>query len=158
MIEQLERQAGLLRRSAATLLALGRELTRSLERYESRRRVLEERRTAAAGDPMASRVLDSDLLEVSRLETVTREALVRAEQDGQVLLESVQQLSHQIAELRLERTSASVRLKVGSVLSGALQAQVARVEQVLAVDAARDEIERAHQLAEIYREERLGQR
>ena len=37
-----------------------------------------------------------------------------------------------------------------------LREQVERFEKVLAVDAARDEIERAHALADIYREERDG--
>jgi hypothetical protein len=35
-----------------------------------------------------------------------------------------------------------------------MRERVDRIEKVLALDAARDEIERAHALADIYREER----
>jgi hypothetical protein len=45
-------------------------------------------------------------------------------------------------------------LAVGGAISTALREQVERFDKLLAVDAARDEIERAHALADIYREER----
>ncbi|MGZ3461402.1 MAG: hypothetical protein ACXU86_23165, partial [Archangium sp.] len=82
--------------------------------------------------------------------------LHRAEQDGKLLQEAAADLGNRLAELRTERESASARLAVGGLVTGALREQVERFEKVLAVDAARDEVERAHALAEIYREERGG--
>jgi phage shock protein A len=156
LIEDLERQGAEVRKSAATLLALKGELSRTQERYARR---LEEfaRRKALAdtqGDTKISQTLERDRLEAVALLNTTRESLQRAEQDGRLLLEAGADLGRRAAELRAERESASARLAVGGLVSTALREQVERFEKVLAVDAARDEIERAHALADIYREER----
>jgi phage shock protein A len=156
IIEDLERQASEVRKSAATLLALKGELTRSVERYTRRLADLAERLEVASsrGDVKAMQVFHKDQKETEILLKSTREALERAEKDSQLLLEAAQDVASRVTELRTERQSASARFVAGTLVSGALQEQVEKVERVLAVDAARDEIERAHQLAEIYREER----
>jgi phage shock protein A len=156
LIEDLERQGAEIRKSAATLLALRGDLARSEERYVKRLEELTKRRAQAdeQGEGKISATLERDRLQAESLLSTTRESLNRAEQDGKLLLEAAADLGNRVAELRIERESASARLAVGGLVSTALQEQVERFEKVLAVDAARDEVERAHALADIYREER----
>lgn len=156
LIEDLERQGAEIRKSAATLLALKGDLARSEERYARRLEDFAKRRAQAEaqGDSKIAATLDRDRVQTESLLSTTRESLNRAEQDAKLLLEAAADLGNRVAELRTERESASARLAVGGLVSGALREQVERFEKVLAVDAARDEIERAHALADIYREER----
>ena len=158
LIEDLERQAAEVRKSAATLLAMRSDLSRSQTRYTSRLEELARRRAIAdaQGDLKIAHALERDRVQAETLLKTTQESLLRAEQDGQLLLEAAGDLGDRVAELRTERESASARLAVGGLVSTALREQVERFEKVLAVDAARDEIERAHALADIYREERDG--
>ncbi len=155
LIEDLERQGAEVRKSAATLLALKGDLTRSEERYVQRLAELDRRRTQAEsqGEAKIAGVLERDRLQAEQLLASTRESLAKAESDSQLLLEAAADIGGQVAELRTERESASARLAVGSLVSEALRERVERFEKVLAVDAARDAVERAHALADIYREE-----
>ncbi len=156
LIEDLERQAAEARKSAATLLALKGELTRSVERYARRLADIAERSKVAEsrGDTKAMQVLQRDREQTEALLKSTKDSLDRVEPDSRLLLEAANDVGTRVQELRTERQSASARLVAGTLVSGAMREQVERIEKVLAVDAARDEIERAHQLAEIYREER----
>jgi phage shock protein A len=156
LIEDLERQGAEVRKSAATLLALKGDLARSEERYVKRLEELARRRAVAdeQGEAKISATLERDHSQTESLLSTTRESLNRAEQDGKLLLEVAAELGNRVAELRTERESASARLAVGGLVSAALREQVERFEKVLAVEAARDEIERAHALADIYREDR----
>ncbi|WP_037583239.1 PspA/IM30 family protein [Stigmatella aurantiaca] len=156
LIEDLERQGAEVRKSAATLLALKGELSRSLERYTRQREDIVQRCVVAdaRGDVKGAQVLRRDQEQAQALIRSTRESLDRAEVDARLLLEAASEVGARAAELRIERHSASARLTAGSLVTGAMREQVERIEKVLAVDAARDEVERAHALAEIYREER----
>ncbi|HEX8435310.1 hypothetical protein [Archangium sp.] len=156
LIEDLERQGAEVRKSAATLLALKGDLTRSEERYVKRLEDLAKRRAIAdeQGEAKIATTLERDRAQTESLLRTTRESLNRAEQDSKLLLEAAADVGNRVAELRAERESASARLAVEGLVTTALREQVERFEKVLAVDAARDEIERAHALAEIYREER----
>jgi phage shock protein A len=156
LIEDLERQAAEVRKSAATLLALKGELTRSVERYSRRLLEIDERRAVAdsRGDAKSSSVLMRDREQTETLLKSTREALERAETDSRLLLEAANEIGARVIELRTERQSASARLVAGGLVTGVMRERADRIEKVLALDAARDEIERAHALADIYREER----
>ncbi|PTL75882.1 PspA/IM30 family protein [Vitiosangium sp. GDMCC 1.1324] len=156
LIEDLERQAAEIRKSAATLLAVRGDLGRHEGRYLKRLEDIAKRRAAAdeQGDSKIALALERDRVQTESFLSTTREALNRAEQDGKLLLEAAADIGNRVVELRTERESASARLAVGGLVSAALREQVERFEKVLAVDAARDEIERAHALADIYREER----
>ncbi|XXF75285.1 hypothetical protein P2318_19660 [Myxococcaceae bacterium GXIMD 01537] len=158
LIEDLERQGAEIRKSAATLLALKGDLGRAVERYSRRLEELASRAAVAQerGDAKSATVLSRDRAQAEALLESSRESLARAEQDSQLLLEAASELSTRVVELRMERDSASARLRVGGLVSDALRERVERFEKVLAVDAARDEVERAHALADIYREERGG--
>jgi phage shock protein A len=155
LIESLDRQAAQVRRSAATLLALKGELQRDHERYAKRCAEIEQRITTAAAknDARAERALRRDLDEAKDLCEQTDKALQSANDDARVLLASAEDLGRRARELKSERLSAQARLKSGQVVSGALKQQAEEFNRVMAIDAARDEVERARALADIYREE-----
>jgi hypothetical protein len=155
MIESLERQAAQVRRSAATLLALKGELTRDHERYGKRVEEAERRISSAehSADASAERALRRDLKEVKELFEQTLKALESANDDTKVLLETAEGLARRAHELKAERMSAQARFATGQVVSTALKQQAEEFDRVMAIDAARDEIERARALADIYREE-----
>ncbi|MBU8900936.1 hypothetical protein DRW03_30670 [Corallococcus sp. H22C18031201] len=155
LIEGLERQGAEVRKSAATLLALKGDLGRSVERYTRRLEDIASRRLTAEtrGDARAVDVLERDRAQAEQLRAAARASLERVEQDSRLLLEAAAELGARVVELRSERESASARIAAGGVVTEALRARVQRFEQVLALEAARDEVEKAHALAEIYREE-----
>lgn len=155
-IEELERQGIQVRRSAATLLALRSDLGRALQRHEQRLSDIEARRKVAGerGDAKAEATLARDAAQAEKLIASTRESLARAEADSELLLEGAQELSNQVTELKAERTQAQARLAAGLLVTDTLKTRTEKIEKVLALDAARDEVERAHALADIYREGR----
>ncbi|AKF81519.1 hypothetical protein MFUL124B02_21015 [Myxococcus fulvus 124B02] len=116
LLENLERQASELRKSAATLLALKGELTRAVERYTRRLAELDARRATAESrsDAKAVVVLKKDRVQAEALLASTRESLERAESDGALLLEAAAELGERVEELRRERESASARLVMGA--------------------------------------------
>jgi hypothetical protein len=157
LLEQLDRQGSEVRKSAAALLASRGELQRSQERYARQQEEIHQRiRTAVErGDPGAQKVLRKDLGLVEAKAQQTDEALAKVAEDAELVLELARSLGEQSASLREERNSARARMDAETLLTGALTERAARIEQVLAVDAARDELERAHALAEIVREDAL---
>lgn len=155
-IESLARQGHEVRRSAATLLTLRKELERDLARAQARHAELTERLAQAEGDAPAQRTLQRDLFDAEKQADELRAAAARAEADGGLLVEAAEELRRRHAELTSERQSARVRLGAGLAVSDALKSRAEQFERVLSLDAARDEVERAHALAEIYREEEKG--
>ena len=79
--------------------------------------------------------------------------VAQAETNAKILMEAAEDLSKQLAELQEERQSARARLSAGVMVSDALKAQVANFDRVMKLDRARDEVEKAHALAEVYRED-----
>lgn len=159
-IEAVERQASEVRRSAATLLALRGELTRDREKYS--RRVSElgtrTREAVAKGDARAEKTLARDAVEAQAMLEASERALVLATDDAKLLLTAAEGLNAKVRELKSERQSARARLSAGQVVSAALQQQVEEFERVIALDAARDEVEKAHALADIYRDDQSKKR
>ncbi|HVE86994.1 MAG TPA: hypothetical protein VND93_29260 [Myxococcales bacterium] len=155
LLDQLDRQGAEVRRSAAALLASRGELQRHQAKSERQRQEINERIQTAAGrgDARAEQVLRRDLDLMERGARATEASLVKVEADAQVLLELARDLQEQTDTLREERNSARVRRDAEQLVTGAIQERSARIQQALAVDAARDELERAHALAEIVRED-----
>ena len=153
MITALERQGVEVRKSAATLLALKGELARDREKFQKRLASIDERRVKAANEPRVLRTLEGDHGETQRMLARTDEALAQAESDAKLLLETAERLKSELLELREERQSAKARLSAGVMVSEALKARVASFDKVMKLDAARDEVERAHALADLYRDE-----
>jgi transposase-like protein len=104
----------------------------------------------------AEKTLRRDLLEAKRLLERTNEAHAQAETDARLLMETAESLGRQLAELQEERQSARARLSAGLMVSDALKQQVAGFDRLMKLDAARDEVEKAHALAELYREDAGG--
>lgn len=155
MVESMERQGAELRKSAATLLTLKARFARDEERYRAQRLELSRRIDEAGelGEAKAEETLRRDLVATElRLEETLR-ARAQAEEDAGLLADAARRHVERLEALKQERVSAQARLSAGLVVSDALKAQVAEVDRVLALDAARDEVERAHALADIYRED-----
>ena len=155
-IEDLDRQGAEIRRSAAALLTVRGGVNRSLARYEKRLVEVDARQGTAQqrGDAKADALLGRDRSDTVKLLESTRESLAKVEADAQLLMEATRELTDRAAELRTERASAHARLSAGLVVTQALRDRSEKISRALALDAARDEIERAHALADIYREER----
>jgi hypothetical protein len=155
LLEQLDRQGSEVRKSAAALLASRGELQRSQERYARQQEEIHQRIRQAVerGDGGAEKVLRRDLDQVQARARQTDEALAKVATDAELVLELARSLGEQSTTLREERNSARARLDAETILTGALTERAARIEQVLALDAARDDLERAHALAEIARED-----
>jgi phage shock protein A len=154
-IESLERQAAEVRKSAATLLALRGELARDGERYQRRIKDLEQRMGVAQskGDSRAERTLRQDREEAEELFEQSEKALASANEDAGLLMEAAEDLAKRSRELKAERQSALARFRVGAAVTFALARRVEEFDKLMALDAARDEVEKAHALANIYREE-----
>ena len=154
-IESLERQGAEVRKSAATLLALKGELTRDLEKYGNRADELERRvfSADAGGDARAARTLRRDLEEAKEMKEQSQKALDSANEDARLLIDAAEDIGKRVAELKSELQSARARLATGKEVSSALKQQVEEFDRVLQLDAARDEIEKARALADIYRED-----
>ena len=159
-IQSIERQGAEVRKSAATLLALRAELLRDEKKYAARLAELDERRVVAARevDGPAGEAFDRDRGDARQMLEKTGEALASAEVNAKLLLEAAEALGRQAAELRAERQSARARLSAGVVVSEALQNRAAEFDRLMKLDAARDEIERAQALADLYREDAAKKR
>ncbi len=155
VLESVERQGHEVRKSAATLLAVLSQLKGDEQRYQAQLKALESRvaEAAEAGEAQVETVLRNDVLDVTTRLEATRKAMAAAEQDAALLRQAAEEQGRRLAELKVERVSAQARLSAGLVISEALQQQVEQIDRVLKLDRARDEIEKAHALADIYREE-----
>lgn len=158
VIAALERQAGEVRRSAATLLAFRAELEREVAKQRDRLRAFEARLAEAErlGDDTAMATLGGDRDEARRRITEGEASLEGVASDARLLKETATSLARQVESLREERLGAQARMATGALVTEAMKAQAAQVERLLKLDAARDEIERAHALADIYREDAAG--
>ncbi|HYX89934.1 MAG TPA: hypothetical protein VE782_00110 [Myxococcaceae bacterium] len=155
LLEDLQRQSAAIREAAATLLAARAHLEREIERRHASAREMSSRAgsAASAGDRTSERVLRRDA-EIAQDEVKSlEESLARTTIDAEELMGQAAELADRIRELRRERQLAVSSLNASTALAAALRARVDRIDHVLAVDRARDEVERAHALAQIYREE-----
>ncbi|MFL5318279.1 MAG: hypothetical protein ACJ790_01385 [Myxococcaceae bacterium] len=157
-LEDLDRQAGEVRKSAATLLAMRSTLRRDQDKYQKQLIELGDRYKQANDkhDAKALRLLQADLDHTQKMIDSTAEALTRAENDAQLLMDAAKELSEKADSLRAERASARARLAAGLAVTTAMRQEVTRLDKVLALDKARDEVERAFALAQIYREDKGG--
>jgi phage shock protein A len=156
LVSDLSAEAAELRRAAATLLTVRARLGRELAAIEEVGRTLRDRadRARAAADRRSQDVLGADVERGERRATALREELARTESDVEQLEEAARRVAGQVDQLRSERDLAAARFTAGTALaSEALRSRADRVRRLVAVDAARDEVERAHALAEVWRED-----
>jgi len=159
LVSDLGGEAAELRRAAATLLTVRSRLGRELSGREQVGRTLRDRadRARAVGDSRSADVLAADAAREDTQATALREELVRTDSDVAQLEEAARRVAGQVDRLRSERELAAARLTAGTALaSEAMRSRADRIRRLVAVDAARDEVERAHALAEVWREDRDG--
>ena len=157
LVSDLAGEAAELRRAAATLLTVRSRLGRELSGMEQVARMLRDwaDRARAGGDARTAEVLDADARREDGRAGGIREELARTETDVAQLQEAARRVAGQVDRLRSERDLAEARLTAGTALAAEAQRSRAdRIRRLVAVDAARDEIERAHALAEVWREDR----
>ncbi|MBS2030179.1 MAG: hypothetical protein JST54_19910 [Deltaproteobacteria bacterium] len=159
-IDALAQRAQLLRRSAATLLAVRRDLDRRGAELEAREETaLKRSRDArAGGDEAAADVLAEDAKRSARDREPLQEQREKVARDAADLAEAVKAVEAESEELQRERDGAKVALAAGHAVLSARPALTDHFDESLKLEAARDEVEKAHALAEIYREDALRKR
>jgi len=159
LVSDLSSEAAELRRAAATLITVRARLGRELSEMERVGGTLRERadRARAGGDARTADVLTADARREDGRADGLREELARTETDVEQLEEAARRVASQVDRLHSERDLAAARLTAGTALAAEAQRSRAdRIRRLVAVDAARDEVERAHALAEVWREDREG--
>lgn len=155
-IDALEHQAARVRRSAASLLALRADLIRAVTTTRSRREVLVARKmdANAQGASSLARTLSRDAEELEGHVSVALAQQARVEEEVRLLLASAASLQQELEALRRERADAAVILQAGHALTTTSgEARRLPVTQLLALDAARDEIARVEALLALWKEE-----
>jgi phage shock protein A len=156
LVSDLDAEAAELRRAAATLLTVRARLEREQTHGETTARTLRDRAEQAhsRGDAHAVEVLTADVQRLRRQGDGLAESLARTEADVTALKEAASRVAEQVERLKAERDLAAARFTASSTLAAEAQRSRAdRVRRLVAVDAARDEVERAHALAEVWRED-----
>jgi phage shock protein A len=154
-IDALAARAGALRKSAATLLTVRRDLDRQLESTAKNVETAKANQAKAteSGDAQAAEVLGADRERFERDREHLQAQRDKVATDATALTEAVRGIEGDLEQLRRERDSARVQLAASNVLARSRPALEDRVDELLQLDAARDEVERAHALAEIYKED-----
>lgn len=159
-IDALSGRGGELRRAAATLLALRGELERGLAAEEGKQRDARARLEQARGKSRAdvSAVLSEDLERATeRMEAMSNE-LAQVGEDAKALGASAKEVEREAEQLRRERASAVARLSASVTVARVAHAKSDRLDEILALDRARDEVERARALAEVCKEDLASRR
>ena len=159
LVSDLSGEAAELRRAAATLLTVRSRLGRELSGMEQVAHTLRDRadRARPAGGGRIAEGRDADYQRKDGRARGLREGLSRTETDVAQLEEAARRVAQQVDRLRSERDLAAARLTAGTALAAEAQRSRAdRVRRLVAVDAARDEVERAHALAAVWREDRAS--
>lgn len=154
-IDALAARAAELRRSAATLLSTKGEMTRAQSAARRRAAQVAARAGAAgrAGDDRSAVVLEGDARAAEAEAAGFDRELARVDDDARALAEGTRRIEEELSTLRQERAGAEARLVASTALSGAGRAMAERGHELTALDAARDEVEKAKALAEVYRED-----
>jgi phage shock protein A len=159
-IDALCNRASALRKSAATLLTVRRDLDRKLETLGKQIAVAQTNgeRAEQSGDSQAAMVLKNDQERFGKEKEHLSDQRAKVIEDAQALTNAVRTIESEVDELKRERDSARVQLATKDVLVRAKPAMEERVDELIKIDRARDEVERAHALAEIYREDAARKR
>ncbi len=156
----LEQRGEQTRRSAATLLVARGELSDLVEKSRAQLQALEARLAKARelGDRRATEVLAADVAQAQATLAEAEAQLAARIEDVELLTEGARELSRRLASLRAERASARVKLAAGGAVVESLRQEIDDFSRSLKLDRARDEVEKAHALAEVYREEARGKK
>jgi chromosome segregation ATPase len=155
LINELERQGTTFRQGAATLMSMRTELRESLGVAQAQMEEVQARWEEACARPdgaSAAKVLAHDLEVLEQRAAAYTQQLARADADAELLLEGARAVQAELDRLHAERDFAARTLTMDQTMSRTLRARVERMDASPALEAARDEVARAHALADIYRE------
>ena len=154
-IDALSNRAGALRKSAATLLTVRRDLDRQLEGLGKHAETAKANEALAreASEAHTAEVLAADQERFATQVEHLSEQRAKVVEDASALTTAVQGIERELETLRRERDSARVQLVARDVLSSSRPALEDRIDEILRLDAARDEVERAPALADLYKED-----
>jgi hypothetical protein len=155
-LELLEKRGAELRRAAATLLATRAELQRRVDRLGEQLKDIKQRaETARIGRDLAgAQTLEADESDLRRLLHGAEEGLARADADASLLTEAAGELKNRQLQLQEERLLAQARVRAGEAVALAQRSAGLEWALTLRLEEARDEVEKAHALAAVYRENR----
>jgi hypothetical protein len=159
-IDALGARGQLLRKSAATLLAVRRDLDRRSADLEGKQEQTAARAQAAKseGDLDSASVLADDARKLGADLDALRAQREKVVRDAEDLAAAVKAVEAEGEELQRERDGARVALAAGQAVLSARPALTDHFDETLKLEQARDEVEKAHALAEIYREDALRKR
>ena len=158
-LQTLAERAGEMRKSAATLLAARGELDRGIEAAREAEKHARARIVDAAGKPDVAAVLEADAERAAKRAESLAKDRERFDGEAAALAESVAKVEEEAEVLRRERAAAQARWTASRTVA---QASSRAIEnnfgEMAALERARDEVERAHALAEVCREDLERQR
>ena len=153
-LDTLARRGADLRRTAATLLAARGGLDRALEASQAEQEQAAARRAQASGRPDVLQVIEADLLRAQGRQAALAEERTRIDAEARALAEATARVEAEAEALRRERESAVARLAASrSLAEASSQVLSESLGELAALDRARDEVERAHALADLAAED-----
>ena len=153
-LDTLTSRAAELRRTAATLLAARGEIDRALKAAQSAEEQARSRLAQAAGRADIVQVLESDIARAQERAKPLADERVRIDVEAKGLSETVAKVEAEAEALRRERDSVAARLAASrSVAEASGKVLSENFGEMAALERARDEVERAHALADVVRED-----
>jgi hypothetical protein len=153
-LDTLSARASELRRSAATLLAARGEIDRAIVTAKGAQEQARERLAQAAGRKDIEAVLQADAERAGERQKALVEQREKLETEAKALAETVGKVEAEAEVLRRERAAVQARWTASrTVTEASNKVLVDSFGEMAALERARDEVERAHALAEISRED-----
>jgi len=153
-LDTLTARAAELRRSAATLLAARGEIDRALKAAQAAEEQARTRLAQALGRPAVAKVLESDLKLAQDRQKPLADERERIDAEAKNLAETVSKVEAEAESLRREREAVMARLAASrSVAEASSKVLSDSFSEMTALEKAREEVERAHALADLARED-----
>ena len=153
-IERLELRAAKVRQAAAVLLSVQAQLAGEIESARAQTAEIARRLSEAtrAADAVSREVLERDQRRALETTAALESDLKRTRADADQLKGAARDLVDEISELRREQAQVRARLAAGEAITRAFHSRSDAFESALQLADARSEVERAHALAELYRQ------
>ena len=153
-LDTLGARACELRRSAATLLAARGEIDRAIVAAKDAEQQARDRLGKAAGRADIAAVLEADAARAAERQQALKEQREKLETEAKALAETVGKVEADAELLRREREAVQARWKASRTVTEASSKVLSdSFSELAALERARDEVERAHALADITRED-----
>jgi chromosome segregation ATPase len=153
-LDTLTARAADLRRSAATLLAARGEVDRALKAAQAGEEQARARLAQAQGRPDVVKVLEGDLALAQDRQKPLSDERERIDAEAKNLAETVGKVESEAEALRRERDAVAARLAASRSMTEASSRVLSdNFSEMTALERAREEVERAHALADLARED-----